>query len=437
MTIHVVTAGQTLTAIAKAYGIAPGILARYNALRPPYALAVGQSLLILQPTKLHTVSEGETLAGIAREYGVPVMQLWQNNPNLEGSAALFPGQVLVIALADAPTREIFVNGYAYPFVKDPVLRGILPYASSLTPFTYGIGAGGTLVPLDDDRLIERAKQYDALPLMHLSTLTDDGSFSSDLAGTLLSSQEAMAQLADNVVQTMLALGYQGLDLDFEFLGRERAAAYAAFAGMLHQRVNALGYPLITALAPKTYATQPGVLYEGHDYAALGANSDAVLIMTYEWGYTYGPAMAVAPLQSVRRVLEYAVTEIAPHKILMGFPNYAYNWTLPYVSGESRAQLISNEDAVALAVRVGAEIRYDETAATPYFVYRDEGGATHEVWFEDARSTTEKLRLIEEYGLAGVGYWNFMRPFVTGFSVQNALYRALKASTNARGRLRRT
>jgi len=43
------------------------------------------------------------------------------------------------------------------------------------------------------------------------------------------------------------------------------------------------------LAPKTSVTQPGVLYEGHDYKALGEAANAVLLMTYEWGYTYGSA----------------------------------------------------------------------------------------------------------------------------------------------------
>lgn len=55
----------------------------------------------------------------------------------------------------------------------------------------------------------------------------------------------------------------------------------------------------------------------------------MLLMTYEWGYSYGPPMAVSPLQAVRSVLDYAVTEIPPEKIFMGFPNYAYDWPLPF------------------------------------------------------------------------------------------------------------
>ena len=78
-------------------------------------------------------------------------------------------------------------------------------------------------------------------------------------------------------------------------------------------------------------------------------------MTYEWGYTYSEPMPIAPLNWVRRVLAYAVQEIPPAKINLGIPNYAYDWTLPYVKGESRARTLGVVEAMQQAVEVGAEI----------------------------------------------------------------------------------
>lgn len=51
-------------------------------------------------------------------------------------------------------------------------------------------------------------------------------------------------------------GYQGLDVDFEYLGQELAEAYAQFLTLLHERLAPYGLPLIAALAPKTSADQP-------------------------------------------------------------------------------------------------------------------------------------------------------------------------------------
>ena len=176
-----------------------------------------------------------------------------------------------------------------------------------------------------------------------------------------------------------------------------------------------------ALAPKTSADQRGLLYEGHNYRLLGEAADLVLLMTYEWGYTYGPPLAVAPLPNVRRVVEYALTEIPPEKILLGIPNYGYDWTLPYVRGESRATSISNQYAVTLAGDNNAEIQYDPTAQAPFFRYTDPAGREHEVWFEDARSIRAKLSLLSRYDLAGAGYWNLNRPFPQNWLVLNSMY----------------
>ena len=64
---------------------------------------------------------------------------------------------------------------------------------------------------------------------------------------------------------------------------------------------------------------------------------------------------------------------------------------------------------------------DETAQSPYFHYTDAGGTIHEVWFEDARSLSAKLRLIAEYGFLVAGFWNLMRPSPQTWQVASSLY----------------
>ena len=257
--------------------------------------------------------------------------------------------------------------------------------------------------------------------MHLSSLTETGQFDTDRGALVLTDPAVQKRLILEVQQTVLRRGYAGVDVDFEYLPGELASAYAAFLSRLRRLLWSQGVFLWAALAPKTSADQPGLLYEGHDYAAVGAAVDAVLLMTYEWGYTYGPPMAVAPLPNVRAVLDYAVTAIPPEKILLGIPNYGYDWPLPFLQGTTRAQSISNEQAIQLAITHNIAIQYDETAQSPYFHYTDAGGTIHEVWFEDARSLSAKLRLIAEYGFLGTGFWNLMRPSPQTWQVASSLY----------------
>ncbi|MBQ1264597.1 MAG: LysM peptidoglycan-binding domain-containing protein, partial [Oscillospiraceae bacterium] len=205
MQIHVVQEGQTLFSIGQEYGVSAGIIARYNGLREPYRLAVGQSLLILRPEAVYTVRDGDTLSSVSREFGVPILQLLRNNPNLGGRAQLYEGQTLVLRLESAQTRDVLVNGYAYPFVSQNVLRSILPYTTWLTPFTYGFSALGDLLAPEDGALVSLARSYKVGSLLHLSTLTEGGNFSSERAASVFA-RRLSEQLAVNTAERMAAGG---------------------------------------------------------------------------------------------------------------------------------------------------------------------------------------------------------------------------------------
>ena len=422
MQIHVVSPGDTLFSVARQYDVPPALLAGANGLAVGAQLVVGQTLVVRFPRVVHTVAPGDTVYSVARQYGIDTLELYRNNFALGGQNELRAGEQLVIAYADDDRLgTIGVNGYAYPYIDAALLDSALPYLSYMTPFTYGISQSGGLLPLNDDALLAAAARYQVAPLMHLSTLTEAGNFSNERSSLLLNSPDLQERLIQDVIDTMQEKNFYGLDVDFEFVFPQERTLYADFIGKLRERLNPLGYPVIVALAPKTRGNQPGLLYEAHDYALLGEAANAVLLMTYEWGYTYGPPMAVAPIPQVRAVLNYAVTVIDPSKIFLGVPLYGYDWPLPYVQGETRADSLSPQYAIELALRYRAEIRYDGQSQSPYFYYTARSGQQHVVWFEDARSIDAKLRLVSEYGLQGVGYWNLMRAMPQNWTLLHALY----------------
>ena len=288
MTIHIVKPGDTINSVAVEYGVPEFVIRNLNNLAGTNAFVTGQALLILVPRRLHTVRAEDTLFSIAQEYGTTVNALYRNNPNLRGNDTIFAGQTLVISYEQRRESEIDVFGYAYPYINQTLLRTTLPYLSFTVPFTYGIREYGTLVMLDDEELIGLSLDYGILPYMHLSTLTEGGGFSNELASLVLNNEEIQSRLAEEILLNMRAKGYRGLDIDFEFVFEEDALKYADFIRRMRDLLNPEGYEVIAALAPKTSAEQEGLLYRGHNYRAIGEAANATLLMTYEWGYTYGP-----------------------------------------------------------------------------------------------------------------------------------------------------
>lgn len=418
MEIYTVKQGDTINSIAENFGITADELLKVNQITNPDNLVVGQDLIILVPNIIHTVSTGETLNSIAMAYNTTVNNLLRNNPGL--TTAINAGDIIVITYKDVnPSRSVAINGYTYPEIPRDRLIAILPYLTFLTIFTYGFTNEGELISPNDDELIKLALDYGVMPTMLISTLTSQGTFSNELARELLNNNELQSKLINNIIETMQNKGYKALDIDFEYLPVENRQSYIDFVAKLTAELNRYGYYTLVALAPKISADQPGLLYESHDYGGLGNAANLALLMTYEWGYTYGPPLPVAPLPNVERVISYGVTEIPPQKILMGIPLYGYDWKIPYVKG-TMAKSLSPQQAVELALEKGSEIEYDDYQQAPFFYYTDKG-QQHVVWFENLRSINAKLNLIDNYNLAGGSLWNIIREFPQFYMLVNSRF----------------
>lgn len=376
MEIYVVQPGDSVDSIAQSTGADLSALLSANQLEYPYRLAVGQALFI---------------------------------PGGGGKVSLGPACQSL--------------GYAYPFISRDVLAQTLPYLDQLAVFSYGYTMEGHLIPppQDDVWMVQAALSQGVTPILTLTPIGADGHFNNNLVSSLVNTQSVQLNLLRELVAVMTEKGYLGLNIDFEYVLAKDRDAFTTFVARAAALLNQLAYAVTVALAPKNSDSQPGLLYEGMDYGGLGAAANSVLLMTYEWGYTYGPPMAVAPLNQVRRIVEYALTKIPAKKISLGIPNYGYDWPLPYERGVTQAETLGNVEAVQRAVFYGTEILFDQTAQSPFFRYW-QYGTRHEVWFEDVRSYEAKFSLIGEYGLSGIGVWQIMRFFRAGWELWNSLFR---------------
>jgi len=403
--VHTVRPGDTLWRIAQEYGISVDSIIRYNGISDPNRIQVGQRLNIPARYNIHTVQPGEALWSIAQRYGTTVAGITEAN-NITNPALIYPGQRLVI-----PKPVIEANGYLTLTGESGavVANELGDYLTYLSVFSYGIQEDGGLSTRNDAAIIARARQRKAAPLMTLTNFLGRR-FSPELAHSVLSNPQVQEILLDNIVNTLRSKGFTGLNIDFEYVLPADRENYNQFLRRVVNRLRPLGYSVSTALAPKETAGQIGLLYEAHDYPVHGQLDDFVVLMTYEWGYAAGPPWAIAPVNKVRDILNYAVTVIPRNKILMGMPTYGRDWRLPYVAGQTVARTLSPPQAVELAARYGVPIQFNQLYQSPFFRYTDEQGVLHEVWFEDARSTQAKLNLVKEYGLRGVSYWELSVPY---------------------------
>lgn len=238
---------------------------------------------------IYTVKPGDTIDAIAAAYGIGTDTIIYNN-QLSYPYRLAIGQALLLSTGASGTdrKIITAGGYAYPFIRRFTLTETLPYLTNLFIFSYGFTTTGELIPpaLDDEWMIALAKENHTAPILTLTPFGPDGMFNNYLIAVMVNDMEVQQTFISNLLYTIMEKGYEGVDIDFEYILPEDRVPFAEFVTKVREAVNGLGYPVSVALAPKTSDNQAGLLYGGKDYGLLGEAADSVLLMTYEWGYTY-------------------------------------------------------------------------------------------------------------------------------------------------------
>lgn len=418
--IYVVMPGDSLWSIANRFKSDVDSIAKYNGLNIQENLVIGQSLLIPSKEIQYRVMPGDSLWSIGRRFGVSIESIIELN-DLK-TINLYPGEILRIPEMSKLYGSIQVNGYIQPTNADRetrVLNESINYLTYVSPFSYHVNADGTLKPINDETIIEIALKNRVAPMMSITNISGDN-FDTSLVDTILNDESLQQKLIDNILNILKAKSYYGVIIDFERISPVNREKYNNF---LRKVVSALHpkYLVATALAPKTFDIATGSWHGAHDYKSHGEIVDFVIIMTYEWGWSGGEPMAIAPINEVEKVIRYAVSVIPANKIMMGIPNYGYDWTLPYTPGAEFATAIGNEEAIEIARINKANINYDEKSQSPFFNYYDKNGRAHVVWFEDARSIESKLKLVNKYGLRGISYWVLSKPFTQNFKLLDNMF----------------
>jgi len=356
---------------------------------------------------------------------------------LGGAALTVPGGVA----ASPPESGRRVLGYYVPY--DPTSWTTLEtqaHAIDIVAVQWvTIDACGRLASEDNQTLKQfaQARGIQVYPTL----LTNSGW----LNQRILTDDETSARAIAEIVEYVVAEGYDGFDLDLEAVRPDDRDAYTAFVARLASALHDRGKPLALAIPAKASDTRTG--WAGaYDYAALGQHADLIAIMAYEFHGAWGGPGPVAPFDGVERTIAFATSQIPPEKVLLGLASYGYDWNT--TSGGAR--YLGHPEVAALSERHGVALATDPTSRSATLRYQAPGGEKpplpvrppmpkheivkrepppcaiadpapapkptprptpapeaiqqHEVWLEESSSAAARLPLVDRYRAGGVATW---------------------------------
>ena len=224
--------------------------------------------------EIYVVKAGDTVNSISASYGISAETIIYDN-QLVYPYELAIGQALFIAVGvRQPSRNLIVSGYAYPFISPWVLRQTLPFLSELPIFSYGFTYNGYLIPpmWDDEWMIALAQSFGTQPILTLTPFGPDGQFNNQLISSVVNNAEYSQRLVQNLLTILPEKGYQGVDIDFEFIQAKDRDAFTAFVWQVAEAMRENGYHTSVALAPKTSAASV-IFITRYDPLKILANRD--------------------------------------------------------------------------------------------------------------------------------------------------------------------
>ncbi|WP_026693138.1 glycoside hydrolase family 18 protein [Peribacillus kribbensis] len=419
MFIHIVKKGDTLYSISRRYRASLEQLRNVNGLEGEVVVP-GQALLL--PLYTYVVQPGDTLTRIAKKAFVTMEQLRRANPGITSQVLQAGSSISIPDISNYLAATLGFYVIRSPELDVQLVNDFAPYSSLISMFEYHItGAGGIANNLNDKAAIEATWKNRVTPLATITNLSYGG-FSPELAGTVLNNPAARRNLVDNIYNLLKRKGYGGVNIDFERVRAQDRDLFTGFLRQLRDRLNPEKLALTIAVPAKT--SEEISWLRGYDYGGIGSVVNYMFIMAYDWHHSGSEPGPVAPITEVRRTIEFAIRTVPRRKIIIGVPLYGYNWSIPYRPG-TVASAISNQGAIETALRHEAPIQYSEEYQSPFFRYTDQAGQTHEVWFEDVRSMSEKIRMVRAYGLQGIGAWQLTLGFPQGVWLLRKFFRIRK------------
>ena len=359
--IYEVKSGDNLYGISKQYNMKINQIVKLNGLTKNSKLVLGQSVLLHGST--YIVQSGENLWNIASRHAISIESLRKHN-GLK-SDVIFPGQKLRIPLL--PKTSIWTGTYYVPKDKKTntwMLNFYRKKLSSVLIFEYHPDNKGKLVKLNENDTNIIAWNKNLFPFATLTNISKKG-YDSDLIHRLLVNVSLRKTFIKNIYSLLDSHDYKGVVIDFEQVKPQDRANLNKFIKELATKLHPAGMQVLMAVPPKEGNKIPSY-YDAYDYQTLGKYLDKMFLMTYNWHWPGGPSGPIAPINKVKDTLNYAVSVVPKSKLLLGIPQYAYDWT---ITGKKRSgTAYSTQHAVDLYIKNKSTVYYDQKAASPRFQY---------------------------------------------------------------------
>lgn len=198
-------------------------------------------------------------------------------------------------------------------------------------------------------------------------------------------------------------GYDGINIDFEKIDKDTGIHYVQFLRELSVECRKAGIVLsVDNYVPMSHSAH-------YDRAEQGAIVDYVIVMGYDEHYNGSEeAGSVASLDFVTNgIINTLAAGVPAEKLINALPFYTRMWE---EYSDENGNYVLNSRAYSMQAafdrvqELGLAANWSDNMAQ-YVAEGDVEGHHYSVWLEDVQSIEAKMKVVQQYGLAGVAGWS--------------------------------
>lgn len=246
----------------------------------------------------------------------------------------------------------------------------------------------TLKAATDRSIVKVAKEHDVKILPLVNNFINN-KWDGNVLHRLFTTPGAEELFIKDMLGYVRSKDFDGINIDFEKIHPNDKDHFTQFMEKVYKEFHHHGLMVTLDVPP---------MDNSYDYAALAKSADRVIVMLYDQHYSMSKPGPVAQTDWVKENLNQP--DIPSEKLIAGLGTYGYDWE---ENSKKPAAEMTFGDIMNLGSKTNLKINWSKEAGNPYLRYK-QNGKEHTVWFLDAATFYNQMKLAIDSGSRGIALW---------------------------------
>ncbi|MGF7041281.1 glycosyltransferase [Mucilaginibacter lappiensis] len=252
----------------------------------------------------------------------------------------------------------------------------------------------TVVTKIDTGLINLNKKLNKPVLITLSNYVNynntSGGYDTKDVERIIKNKRLRTNFINSIVNALNKYKFKGINVDFDDVKDRNGKNYMTFLQELYTVLHEKNFLVTQNVVPED---------EAYDLVKLQHFNDFLFVMAIDEHNESSNAGDLSNQHWVEQILDDVCTKVPSEKIILTFAGGAYDWP-----ENSVGKSIGYQQAISTAQEKKSKIVFDPMSANLHFKYLDQDSLQHSIYFTDAATNFNVIRMADDWATGGVALW---------------------------------